>query len=440
MGVSTVGFQQGATATNLRKSNKTSVDSDEDGLTDFEEFFLRTNPLAGDTDGDGLDDIIELRGYILPHKVAGEDLGIITTLVLDADTDNDKRSDGAEAELIDVELERWVVRVDDQTPYRVFSNPLIADADFDSVVDGDEFALDLANPKRHTDPNNGNTDGDRRDDGVEKAAGTNPLAVDLRVTIIAESVETASAGQFNFALNVRTPDATGVAGLSPTPTVVFQSDSGNSRVVGRVRHDQNGVYCAGVYYRWFDTGSQTWKETGAEGDLCVNRSETYDPGLKGVPSGATFEVKLSICCVGSTREIIPAQQFVYNPSSTAVAKVQSSDIVTSADFDFRGIETPVPNLEDLPLSARSITFGLAAGERFSIEGFVTGITTTATETVKLGGLEGDKAFQESSSETPTRIRPVFSLVEVEDKFLEEFYFEGAVNGITVTIRFFYLIE
>jgi hypothetical protein len=440
IGLSTNGFLQGLPTTNLRRSNTNSVDSDLDGLTDFEEFFLKTNPNAADTDGDGIKDVIELLGYSLPHKVADEDLGIITTLMLDADTDNDKRSDGAEAELVDVELDRWVVRVDGQTPIRVFSNPLVADADFDSVVDGDEFAFDPLNPKRHTDPNNGNTDGDGRDDGVEIAAGTNPLAVDVRVTVIAQSVETSAPGQFNFALNVRPPDPAGVGGLSPTPREVFASDSGNSRNVGFVKHDQNGVYCAGVYYRWFDTIAGEWKETASEGDLCVNNSRTSDPGLKGVRAGATFEVKLSICCVGASLHVEPNQQFVYTPGSLAVAKFQSSDIVTSADFDYRGIETPVPNPEDFPLSERSRQFGLAAGERFSIEATVTGITTTATETIKLGGLEGAKAFQESSSETPTQIRPVFSLAEVQDKFLEEFYFEGTVNGVTVKITFFYLIE
>ena len=445
IGVSTVGFQQGATSTHLRKSNKNSVDSDGDGLSDFEEFFTKTNPVDADTDGDGLQDMIELRGFYLPHQVAGEDLGIITTFVLDADTDNDKRSDGAEAELIDIELNRWVVRVADQTPYWVFSNPLIADADFDSVVDGDEFALDPADPKRHTDPNNGNTDGDRRDDGVERAAGTNPLAVDLRVTIIAESIETSSGGQFNFALNVRTPDAAGVGGLSPTPTVVYQNDSGNSRRVGQVKLDHNGIYCANVSYVWYD-GAGVAHCTGKEADVCgdFGYEPVYNPGLRGVPPGAPFEVILSViagCCGNESRVTSPTEQFIYDPTSTALAKFRSSGHLTGVGpLEFLGIETPVPIIEDLPFSERYLDFGLAAGERFSIEGFVTSITPTTTETVKFGGLEGAKAFQESSSESPTRIRPVFSLAEVEDKFLEEFYFEGVVNGITVTIRFFYLIE
>ena len=51
-----------------------------------------------------------------------------------------------------------------------------------------------------------------------------------------------------------------------------------------------------------------------------------------------------------------------------------------------------------------------------------------------------KAFQESGSGTNTAVRPVFSMAEVADKFLEEFFFEATVNGATVKIRFYYLIE
>jgi hypothetical protein len=40
--------------------------------------------------------------------------------------------------LIDVETQRWVVRVADKDPYRVWSDPRQADQDFDRLVDGDE--------------------------------------------------------------------------------------------------------------------------------------------------------------------------------------------------------------------------------------------------------------------------------------------------------------
>ena len=430
--VSIAPFVDGLSSTNVVTSNKNSVDTDRDGLTDFEEFFLRTDPRSADSDRDGIHDILELRGYTLPNKVAGEDLGIITTLALDADTDNDKRADGDEAELISVELARWVVRVAGQTPYRVFSHPLLADADFDFVVDGDEFALDPRDPNRHTDPNNGNTDGDRRDDGAEISGRTNPLAVDLRVTVIAESVETSTPGQYNFALNVRPPDVSGVAGLGVT-NLVFENVTATSDRVGRVRYSQDGVYIAGVYYR------TSTSDTGVEENLTRDSVRLYDPGLKGILAGQRFEVRAKVSA-GPDLGALPTRTFVYDPTSSATLKYQTSDILTSADFDFRGIESPVKNPQDFPLSGRSVRFGLADGERFSIEGFVQGFTVETNAVVKLGGLEGAKALQESTSGTPTEVRPVFSWIQVADKFLEEFYFEAVVNGATVKIKFYYLIE
>src|SRR5262249_30858448 len=151
----------------------------------------------------------------------------IKTDPLDADTDNDMLSDGAEAELTDADFDGtpdridersfWVVRVRNAAPYRAFSNPLLADADFDGLVDGEER-------KYGTDPNNGNTDGDARSDGDEVKAGMNPLARDVRVTVVAESFEF-PAGQFQFALDLRKPDATGLAGLSATPTTIVTNSS-----------------------------------------------------------------------------------------------------------------------------------------------------------------------------------------------------------------------
>src|SRR5262249_51699759 len=82
-------------AESRKKSRTDSVDSDGDGLTDYEEFFLGTDPSSSDSDHDGLEDRVEDLGYALGHKVGGNDLGFIRTDPLDADTDNDKLSDGA---------------------------------------------------------------------------------------------------------------------------------------------------------------------------------------------------------------------------------------------------------------------------------------------------------------------------------------------------------
>jgi hypothetical protein len=228
-GVSSAPYQAGPVTQRTATSRTDSVDSDGDGLTDYEEYFLKTDPSSNDTDGDGINDRTEHLGYTLGHKVGDLDLGIIKTDPLDADTDNDKRSDGAEAELVDIELNRWAVRVAGLAPYRVYSNPLVADADFDGVVDGDELNFG-SNPTYRTDPNNGNTDGDTRDDGQEFNAGTNPLIEDFQVTVFVNAItvledgdnegNTTAAGEFMFQLGVRKPDVNGAAGLSSTFTPV----------------------------------------------------------------------------------------------------------------------------------------------------------------------------------------------------------------------------
>jgi hypothetical protein len=94
-GVSLAPYQAGQVTVRTATSKTDSVDSDGDGLTDYEEYFLKTDPSSNDTDGDGIEDRTEHLGYTLGHKVGELDIGIIKTDPLDADTDNDKRSDGA---------------------------------------------------------------------------------------------------------------------------------------------------------------------------------------------------------------------------------------------------------------------------------------------------------------------------------------------------------
>jgi Bacterial TSP3 repeat/Clostridial binary toxin B/anthrax toxin PA Ca-binding domain len=224
-GVSTSPYSNGALTDVVKSSLNNSVDSDSDGLTDFEEFFLGTNPVSADSDADGIRDNIELKGFSLSHQVGGNDLGIIKTNPLDADTDNDKRSDGAEAELVDIELARWVVRLVGEEPYQAFSNPLVGDADFDGLVDGDEHDYYM------TDPNKGNTDGDKRDDGQEFSANTNPLVEDFQVTVYLQSLLISTdgdpgtnRGDIGFDLGIRKPDSTQPTGLSSSFTSIANAN------------------------------------------------------------------------------------------------------------------------------------------------------------------------------------------------------------------------
>ena len=92
-------------------TNDGTIDSDLDGLTDFQEYMHQTNPLNPDTDGDGASDVLEISLGMNP---------------LDPDQDNDGMLDGWE-------LLRGL-------------NPFVNDAGIDSDGDGltnlEEFIAD----------------------------------------------------------------------------------------------------------------------------------------------------------------------------------------------------------------------------------------------------------------------------------------------------------
>ncbi len=408
------------------ESHKTSrtdaVDSDGDGLTDYEEFFLGTDPSSADSDHDGIEDRIEYLGFTLGHNVGGKDLGYIKTNPLDADTDNDKRSDGSEAELVDIELDRWVVRVVDETPYQVFSNPLVADADFDSLVDGEEF---LAG----TDPAKGNTDGDKRSDDVEVRSGTNPLAADVQVTIVAQTFNN-SASKFTYGLSVRKPDQTGLgmAGLSPTATPILSGNTAIGTGVGKiVVHMGSAGFVGRVYYVYLDAAGNE-VGTDSEGDLLAHQTATYNPGLKGVPVGATFRIGMSAVAGNSNNS---SQWFTFTGTDTE-ASFNSGGTTLNHYLDYTGITG------DFVLG-QTVSFGLATGEHFSIEGFFT--NTVTSQTVLLGGLLGIAAKQlDAVSGDSKDIRSIFAYDDVVTKFIEDYRFEyTTADGSIATLKLFFIV-
>lgn len=211
-------------------SDPRMVDTDGDGLTDWEEYwgcrdanrdfvcdsdarFNPTNPRAADTDGDGLTDRQEVDGVIyLGHNTQP----LRQTDPTHADTDGDGRSDGAEL------LSSWVVNVAGRGGYVVWSDPLQADADGDGINDSIEFA-------EGTDPNLADTDGDGALDSLERTRPTDPLVPDHLVTVtylslqVGKGSSSASAdgdpgndpGDFAFSFDVRIPAGGGGLTLYP---------------------------------------------------------------------------------------------------------------------------------------------------------------------------------------------------------------------------------
>jgi outer membrane protein OmpA-like peptidoglycan-associated protein len=138
-------------------------DSDNDGLTDDEEYEYGTDPDKPDTDADGLLDGEEVKKYKTnPLKkdtdgdwlTDGEEVKQYHTDPTNADTDGDGLTDGEEV-------------------LRTHTNPLLPDSDGDGLPDAEEIK------QIRTDPNNPDTDGDGLTDGDEvRRYKTDPLKPD----------------------------------------------------------------------------------------------------------------------------------------------------------------------------------------------------------------------------------------------------------------------
>ena len=176
-------------------SDPTLGDTDFDGLPDLLEQIIGADPNDIDTDGDGLLDFDEFSnfgqyfqnnffydGFFLTDA-GSQQIGTDPT---SQDTDGDTLSDTFER------LNGW--RVLDLTggdpPRDVYSSPLHADSDFDGLTDVEEYlgadGIPPGSPGDSgdsTDPTDPDTDGDGTNDTQELANDTNPLVVETEITV-----------------------------------------------------------------------------------------------------------------------------------------------------------------------------------------------------------------------------------------------------------------
>jgi hypothetical protein len=216
-------------------------DTDGDGLGDSRERAAATDPTVSDTDGDGLDDGPEVDEY-----------GTDPTA---ADTDGDGLDDPTE--------------VDGPT------DPTAADTDGDGLDDGREFDLG-------TEPTVADTDGDGLDDGAEidgetaggvALPGSDPLSMDLYVQISYAASATRKSTSFLADLRsqwskmpIENPDGTtGIdlhveAARPRSETVTFTGSDGSFGRIESEHYADNVGDRAGVYHNVmfveFDDGDQ----------------------------------------------------------------------------------------------------------------------------------------------------------------------------------------
>ncbi|MCB9437256.1 MAG: FHA domain-containing protein [Anaerolineales bacterium] len=152
-----------ATEVVVTQTAEALIDSDDDGLSDFEERELGTDPNLDDTDGDGLKD-----GEEVELKARYECLDPTKD-----DSDEDGLKDGEEIELLG--------------RYPSLS-PCVRDSDGDGLSDGREIGLQDTYPDLS--PTNPDTDGDTFNDRIEiDQFGTDPTKFDLEPPDIPENGE-----------------------------------------------------------------------------------------------------------------------------------------------------------------------------------------------------------------------------------------------------------
>lgn len=143
------GYQLGVIYRSKVIQSEMALDSDQDGLTDYTELALGSDPLKEDTDGDGLPDRYEVEETL--------------TNPLKQDTDGNGVLDGEE------DLDQDGLTNAEELKHD--TDPLNEDSDFDGWSDGYEIS-------RNTDPLNEDTDDDGLPDGIEEELGFDPLKAD----------------------------------------------------------------------------------------------------------------------------------------------------------------------------------------------------------------------------------------------------------------------
>jgi hypothetical protein len=162
------------------------IDSDRDGLSDFEEETIyHSDPMKRDTDDDGLTDFDEIAVHHTRHDLAdtdGDGLGDFDEITrygtnpLAADSDGDSLSDSLEiasgTDPLNADTDRDGLR-DDVESKSGRSDPRLADSDGDGLGDMEEIL------KANTDPRQPDTDADGLSDYEEVVRYlTNPLRAD----------------------------------------------------------------------------------------------------------------------------------------------------------------------------------------------------------------------------------------------------------------------
>ncbi len=225
---------------------ESTKDTDNDGITDFDEKKDGTDPLNADTDNDGSNDNEEKSNGTDPTKPDSDNDGVNDgtekidgTDPLKPDTDNDGSNDGEEKT--------------NET------DPLNTDTDGDGVIDGTEKA-DNTNPLNNcsfvlnnqtSTPsdawNDADCDADNYTNKEEIENGTNPLVFDEEEEEIIEPVTPLEVGTWNLT-NAIVENGVATTTVSNTElTIPYEASSTNEDVQITLSENPNTIISTGTY-------------------------------------------------------------------------------------------------------------------------------------------------------------------------------------------------
>lgn len=215
------------------------IDSDGDGLTDYDEAALTgTDPTKYDTDGNGVCDADEDTDSDNIANIKEIELG---TYPLEADSDGDGLNDYDEL-------------------YIYFTDPLKCDTDYDGVLDNDEILLGL-------NPNEQDTDNDGVKDGEEKIKQTIeeeiccdelPGITKIAVTIdVSENIKYSVGIENMYNKNVLSSDLVGIEGAPMD--ITCSQDFDTAEIIFTYDEDKLDTAPENLGILWYDEDEQFYK-------------------------------------------------------------------------------------------------------------------------------------------------------------------------------------
>ena len=282
-------------------SDPTIPDTDNDTLTDFEEWAVYgTLVYKNDTDGDGLLDQWEINGFT-PYNVTNgtmSDNTLMKTDPLDSDTDGDLLPDGAELMFYSLSP------LDDDVDNSGIIDGMEIDTDGDGLMDGEEYYVyrtveagttdnAIQDPdsdkdglfdglevyETDTDPALFDTDNDTYSDGLEIYCGTNP-----RGNTSAAEIGACFEGLARLA--VISPLPYNVYKTNAIPTLVYDS-TGNATV---------------MEYRYKSTNENaSWSLTQSMSELPSKPGYWSGPNLILPPTNDSYVMEITAVIDGETK-------------------------------------------------------------------------------------------------------------------------------------------